>query len=171
MVRPKFIRFIRFTATVNCSNNISYQFSTVTFMNLHILMYMAPKSLKGQCHEMDTFWWFSRPYKSFSRPYTLLTLYMLLWNYLLILKTLTGNSPHNSLLCDWSMFSCAYPQRLQGKSTRIFFVTQSASGMILKNHRGLAVRIFSVKIAVLGSSKREVFFLISKSFQRNKQEL
>jgi hypothetical protein len=55
-------------------------------------------ALKGQCHEMMFYeglnfrcrrWWFSRSFISFSLPFTVIYFYLLLWNYLLILKMFT----------------------------------------------------------------------------------
>jgi hypothetical protein len=54
------------------------------------------------------------------------------------------------------MFSNADLSLAAGKMARIN-MSQAASGMILQNHRRLPVRIFSVKIAVLGSLKLVTF--------------
>ncbi len=117
--------------------------------------------LYGQCHVLDISlrsknfneyflcmrWSFSRPFKSFSLPYTIInflfaSLKLLTnfenayWNLLRILFSLIGRC---SLLpiSHW----------LQGKCTRI----NAASGTILQNHRRLPVSIFNVKIAAFGS--------------------
>ncbi len=81
--------------------------------------------------------WFSRSFKCFSLPYTIINFFVSFWNCLL--------NPHQkSLLCDWLI-----SHWLQGKCTKIK-LSQAASGMILQNHRRLPVSIFSAKIAAIG---------------------
>jgi hypothetical protein len=135
-------------------------------------------SLKGQCHEMDKHfiqyflcmpWWFS---KSFHFPKQLFTFYLLLWNYLLIFKMLT----ETVLRIPFSVIGrCSLGPTshwLQGKCARIILFP-AAFGIILQNHRGLPVSIFSFKITALGlwSGILEGFFKISRQFQRSKLKL
>ncbi len=107
--------------------------------------------------------------KAFHYLTQLLTFYLLLWVYLLILKMITetllriifsviGRCSHVPT-SDW----------LQEKCARINLL-QAASNMILPNHRRLSASIFSVKIAALGSLKRVTgkIFKISNLFQRCK---
>ncbi len=83
-----------------------------------------------------------RSFNSFSLPYTIISFWLLLWNYLLILKIL-----HETLLripfpvigrCSLLPIS----HWMQGKCARII-LSQAAFGMILQNHRRLPVSIFS----------------------------
>jgi hypothetical protein len=117
--------------------------------------------LKGQCHEMDIFLrsklnfvistfcvcahGFQGLSKAFHYPIQLLTFYLRLWNYLLLLKMLTETLLRIpfSVIGRWPLMPTSH--WLQGKWARINW-SQAASGIILKNHRRLPVSIFSVKI-------------------------
>ncbi len=103
------------------------------------------KALKEHFHEIDiclrsknfnqfTFCEFADGFqglsKSFSLPYTITIFYLLLWNS----WSAYWNPPHNSLLCDWSMFSSVDPTLAAGKMCENN-LSQAASGMILRNHR------------------------------------
>ncbi len=102
-------------------------------------------------------WLFSKPFKSFSLPYTLI-------NFLfdsLNLLTNFENAYWNLLRIRCSLVSTSH--WLQGKCTRLN-LSQAASGISSKNHRRLPVNIFSLKTAALGALKRVTgrIFKISK---------
>jgi hypothetical protein len=82
--------------------------------------------LKGQCHEMDIF----LKVKNVNQ-------------YFLCISLMVFKVFQKLLTTHW----------LQGKCARII-LTQTASCMIVQNHRRLPVRIFSAKIASLGSWKQ-----------------
>ncbi len=137
-------------------------------------------NLKGQSHKMDKHcnqyflcmrWLFSRSFKSFLLPYTIINFYLFLWKYLLILKMLTETLLRISfsVIGRCSLVPTSQSHWLQGKCARIN-LSPAAFGIILQNHRWLPVSIFSVKIAALWSLKRVTgrIFKISKSFQRSK---
>ncbi len=117
--------------------------------------------LKSQCHEIESLYalivWFQ---KIFTIPYTIINfLYLLLWNYILILKMLT----ETLLRIPFSVIGwCSLYCRPLAASINL---SQVASGMALQIHRGrLPVNIFNVKIAGLGSLKRvteRIFKLVS----------
>jgi hypothetical protein len=91
-------------------------------------------SLKGQCHEMDIFFWRSKHYNQyflcmcwwfevFQKVFTILYSFKLflffLWNYLHTnFENAYLNPYQNSLLCDWSMFSNADLSLAAGKMRR-----------------------------------------------------
>ncbi len=117
--------------------------------------------------------------KAFHYPIQLLTFYLLLWNYLLILKMLTDppaywNSPQNFLLCDWSMFSSADLSLAAGtinvkeltchKRIPIWFYRITVGGFLYA---------FWVSKSSLRSLKRITgrIFKNSKQFQRRKLKL
>ncbi len=92
--------------------------------------------------------------KAFHYPIQLLTFYLLLWNYLLILKMLAETLLRENareLTCHWRLSVLFY----------------------LLFYRWLPVSIFSVKIAAFGSLKRVTgrIFKTSKQFQRSKKKL
>jgi hypothetical protein len=62
------------------------------------------------------------------------------------------NTPQNSFLCDWTLFSGADLSLAAGKMHKNN-LSQAASGMILHNHRRLH-GFFSVKTGALGTLKR-----------------
>jgi hypothetical protein len=105
-------------------------------------------------------------------PIQLLTFYLLLWNYLLILKMLA----ETLLRIPFSVIGwCSLVPTshwLQGKWARIN-LSLAAFSIILLNHRWLPVSIFSVKIAAFGSKKGVTgrIFKNSKQFQRSKKAL
>jgi hypothetical protein len=124
--------------------------------------------LKGECHKMDIFGglnilistfceWANGVQalsKAFHYPIQLLTFYLLLWNYLLILKMLT----ETLLRIPFSVIGRCYRvltyHGLQGNAQE-FSLSQTASGIILQYHRRLPVSISSVsKLPTLGSLKR-----------------
>ena len=124
-----------------------------------------------------------RSFKIFSLPYPIINSYLLLWNYLLILKMLTETLLRImkmltetllriilSVIGRCSLVSASHC--LQGKCARIN-LSQAASGMILQNHKRLPVSIFSVKIVALGSLKgvTERIFKLSKQFQNSRLKL
>ncbi len=98
-----------------------------------------------------------------SYPIQLLTFYLPLGYYLLILKMLTETLLRSplSVICRCSLVPTSH--WLQGKCARIN-LSQAAYGMILQNHWRLPVNISSVKIAASGSLKRVTgrIFKISK---------
>ncbi len=51
--------------------------------------------------------------------------YLLLWNLLTYTENAYWNPLQDSLLCDWSMFSCVEPLLAAGKMRKIHFVTGS----------------------------------------------
>jgi hypothetical protein len=127
-------------------------------------MYKSPRvTLKGQCHRwillyfkglnilISTFCVCADGLlgisKAFHYPIQLLTFYLLLWNYLLILKMLNVTLLRIpfSVIGRCSLVPTSH--WLQGKCAAAF-------GIILQNHRRLPVSIYKVKIASLGSLKR-----------------
>ncbi len=117
-------------------------------------------------------WWFSRSFKkAFHCPIQILTSYLFLWNYLLVLKMLTKTIPRVtfSVICQCSLVPTSH--WLQRKCARIN-LSQAAS-MILQNNMRLPESIFSVKIAALGSFKRTTgrILKISKLLQRSQLKL
>ncbi len=107
-------------------------------------------TLKGQCREMDIFWkfkhfnqfllcmrwWFLRSFKGFSLLYTIINIIFVFLKLLINFENAYWNPPQNSLLCDWSILQC---RPLIG---------------CMENAQELTCRIFSVKIAALGSLKK-----------------
>ncbi len=105
-------------------------------------------------------WWFSwffNSFFSFHYLIQLLTFYLLLWNNMLISKMLTETPS----LWFVDVLKCR-PLIGCRDNAQEFNLSQTASGMILQNHRRLPVSIFSVKIAALGNFKY---------FQRSKLKL
>jgi hypothetical protein len=68
-------------------------------------------------------------------------------------------NPLQSSLCDWLIFCIADLSLAAEKKCGRITLSQAASGMMLQNHSRLSVRIFSVKIAALGSLKRFTGFV------------
>ncbi len=97
-------------------------------------------------------WLFSSSFKKdFHCPIQILTFYLLLWYYYLILKMLPETS--SEFLFLWfSLVPTSQSHWLQRKCARIN-LSQAASGMILQNNMRLPESIFSVKIAALGTFK------------------
>jgi hypothetical protein len=96
--------------------------------------------------------WFSGFYKSFLLLYTIINFYLLLWNYLLILKMLTETLVRIPFLWLVERSQAPTSHWLQGKCSRIN-LSQAASGMILQNNR-LPVSIFTTKITAIVSLTR-----------------
>ncbi len=90
--------------------------------------------------------------KALHYPTQLITFYLLLWIYFLILKMLT-ETRLNPLSVIGQCSALPISHWMHGKCARIN-LSQAASGVILQNHRGLSVSIFNVKIAAVGSLKR-----------------
>jgi hypothetical protein len=112
--------------------------------------------LKRQCHEMDSFLWrskhfhqsflsmswlFSRSFKSFSLPYIIINFYLLLWNYLIILKMLTETHIRISFFVIGRCSLVPTSHWLQGKWARSN-LSPAAFGFILQNLWPLPVSIF-----------------------------
>jgi hypothetical protein len=122
--------------------------------------------LKGQCHEMDIFlrskhfnqhflcmrWWFSRSFKSFSLPSTIINFLFASFKLHTNFQNAYWNPHQNFLICDRSMFSSADLSLAAGKCARIN-LSPAALGIILQNHRRLPVSNFSIKIDASGSLK------------------
>ena len=137
--------------------------------------------IKGQCHEIIFFEGlnilfftfcvcadgFQGLSNYFHYPIQLLTLQLLLWNCLLILKVPTETLLKIPFPVIGRCPLVPTSHWLQGKCARINF-SHAASGMILQNHRRLPVYIYIYKIATLGSLKRvtESIFKIVSHFQR-----
>ncbi len=135
--------------------------------------------LQWKCHELDifveglnilicTFCVCPEGFKGLSKAFQypsvqLLNFYLLLWNYLVVLKM-----PNETLLkIPFSAIGrCSLVQTsqwLQGKCARIS-LSLAASGMILHNYRRLPVSISSVKIATLGFLR----WVTERNFKINK---
>ncbi len=101
--------------------------------------------------------------KAFHYHIQLIIFYLLLWNYLLILKMLTETLLNISFSVIVQCFLVPTSPWLQEKCVGIN-LSPTAFGIILQNHRRLPVSIFSIKIAALGSLKRVTgrIFKISK---------
>jgi hypothetical protein len=67
--------------------------------------------------------WFSRSFKSFSLPYTIINFLFAFLKLLTNFENAYYNSPQTSLVCDWSMFSSADLSLDAGKMPKINLVT------------------------------------------------
>jgi hypothetical protein len=111
--------------------------------------------LKGQCHEMDIFFkfkhfnqyflcmrcWFSRSFKSFSLPYTIINFLFPSLKLLTYFKMLTGTLLIIAFSVIGQCSPVSTPHWMQEKCARIN-LSLAASGMILQNQRRLPVCIF-----------------------------
>ncbi len=137
---------------------VIYNFNAYWSLHLRYLF-----RLKGQCHKMDiflkglnilisTFCVCADSFQAFHYPIQLLTFYLLLWNYLLMLKMLTETLLRILSLWLVDVLQCRPVIGCRKKCARIN-LSPAAFGIILKNHKRLPGCIFSVKIAALGSLK------------------